>query len=191
MESLYKRFIFLVLTLSLTLVMTSCPGIKNEAPSLFTSPQSGVEVKLPAGWKGVDGPESIAVKTLTGLVAFNSWGQTDFWAREIITYNPDGTMNSAHYGPADLASQVPDGEAYVALVQIQGPPSSPVNEPGEYTLDDLSGLIDAHDWRLDGAVFEEFHKSDMSLSLEIFCSPTALDKTVEGLNNLLQSWRFR
>jgi hypothetical protein len=31
----------------------------------------------------------------------------------------------------------------------------------------------------------------MSLSLQIYCSPTAIDKTVEGLNHLLQSWRFR
>jgi len=194
MVSLSIKAISTAFVALLTFGMIACSGVKNEETILFRSEKFGFEAELFESWAGVEGPESIATKTLVGLVAFNSWGKSDFWAREIVTYNPDRTIKSTHYGPEDVASQIPDSEAYVALIQIQGPPYSLGQEPEEYALDDLSGLVDIHDWRHDygnSAFFREFYKSGETLRLEIFCSQTASDKTVEGLNHLLQSWRFR
>jgi hypothetical protein len=196
--------------------MIACSGVKNEndqsqltdmmtpsqtysipktpqGPRLFISKQFGLEVELPEGWAGIEGPEESIAHVLVGLVSFNSWGQPKFWVRQIVEHNPDGSIKSTHYGPEDVASQVPVGEAYVALIQVLGPLPDLNQERVEYDLNDLSGLVNIHDWRQDGgnkAFFKEFCKSGKTLRVEIFCSRTATDKTVEGLNHLLQSWRF-
>ena len=124
---------------------------------------------------------------LQGQVAFNSWGEKDFWARAIRT------GNSSEYSTATVMSQVPEGGVYVALARIQGPPRPPGDNPAEYALTDLSGLFEPHDWRREanqGAQFFQFYKWGRDLSIEIACSPKASGNTVSQLNDLLQSWRF-
>jgi hypothetical protein len=119
-------------------------------------------------------------------VAFSSWGQAGFWAREVV----EG--NSHKYGPEIMMSQLPAGGAYVALVEINGP--AIVGEsPPEYLPNDLGGLFTPHDWRQDGlpnAQFTSFYKWGRSLELEIGCKAEASYATVAALNELLQSWRF-
>jgi len=190
----FRRLTSAAFTVLLTLGMIACGGNQKtpEGPRLFASEQYGLEVELPAGWEGSEGPENIMIRE-TGLAAFNSWGEPVFWARSIVIQHTDGSVES-RYSPADVAAQVPAGQAYVALVQISGPPPESDQAPIEYEFGDLSGLVDIHDWRKDGgseAFFREFYRSEKTLRLEIFCSPTATDKTVAGLNYLLQSWKFR
>jgi hypothetical protein len=120
-------------------------------------------------------------------VAFNSWGQKDFWARAIQT------DNSAEYSNQIVTSQIPDGGAYVVLIRIYAPVTPGSDTPPEYSLSDLSGLIKLHDWRENsdqGAQSFEFYKWARYLSLGIACSPNASDAIVSSLNNLLQSWKF-
>jgi hypothetical protein len=163
-------------------------------PGLFRSDEFYLEVQLPPGWAAVEGPEFL-MQHLEGQVAFNSWGQKDFWAREVRKVLPDGSIEYSQYGPADVASQIPDGEAYVALVRTFSPPPPPpdYNTPPEYMLDGLSGLYQPHDWRQDStsyAYFKTFYMRDSWFELVISCNQNASDETVNELNDLLQSWRF-
>ncbi len=152
----------------------------------YHSEEGDLTVSLPDGWAAVEGPEYLA-KPFDGQVAFNSWGQANFWASEIRS------GNSSTYSPGTVISQIPEGGAYVALVRIYGPPRMPDDAPPEYTLNDLSGLIQRHDWREDSgtyAYFKEFYKWGRDLRLEVACRPDASDNTIAELNDLLESWRF-
>ncbi len=154
----------------------------------FYSDKYDIEVQLPSGWAAVEGPENLVLPRYEGLVAFNSWGQDDFWARGV---NYDTDTHSIIYSPYVVAAQVPNGGAYVALVEISGPPY--INHPPpEYELGDLSGLYQPHDWREVGAsaCFKTFYRNGIQLQLEIYCHPDASDETVTELNDLLRSWRF-
>ena len=110
---------------------------ETNQSATFRSDQVFSTVSLPPGWAAAQGPEAITVKSFEGEVAFNSWAQPDFWAREVV----DG--NSHRYNQEIMLSQLPEGGAYVALVQIFGPPI--LGElPAEYSPDDLSGLFTSH-----------------------------------------------
>jgi hypothetical protein len=156
-----------------------------EESSVYHSEEGDLTVGLPDGWAAVEGPEYLA-RPFEGQVSFNSWGDNDFWASEVRS------GNSFTYSPETVISQIPEGEAYVALVRIWGPPSPDDYDPPEYTLDDLNGLCQPHDWRQDsaGAQFFQFYKWGRDLRLEIACHPDASDETVAALNDLLASWRF-
>jgi hypothetical protein len=135
----------------------------------------------------VEGPESLARSKIKGYVAFNSWGQKGFWAHELSKDNIEA------YDPQTVISQVPRGGAYVVQDEIVTLAASPGNEPAEYTLNDLSGLIIPHDWRQDAtsqAQSINFFKWGRLLQFYIACQSEASDSTVSALNNLLQSWKF-
>lgn len=167
------------------------PGV-TIGPGQFRSDEFHLQVQLPEGWAATEGPERLTMTAhLNGQVAFNSWGQEDFWARAVRLRGSDNT-SSYRYGPEDAMSQIPEGGAYVALVIESGPPGFEL-EPPEYNHSDLSGLYQPHDWRQDSvtrAQFMPFSKWGQVLELEVACHPDASDKTVDQLNELLQSWKF-
>jgi hypothetical protein len=173
-------------------ISTSRTESVTISPGLFHSDQYNIEVQLPSGWAAAEGPGDLGIVREEGLVSFNNWGQNNFWARAKITDNPDGSR-TIEYGPHIVASQVPVGGAYVALLHISGPPRALDDQPTEYTLDDLSGLYQPHDWRQDSAnyaYFKTFYKNNSDLTLVIACHKNASDETVAQLNELLRSWRF-
>ncbi len=148
-----------------------------------------VQASLPSGWAVVKGPEMLA-RPFNGRVSFNSWGEDNFWAKEVCN------ENSCHYSPQRILNQIPEGGAYIALLEISGPP--PVitdTNQREYKLRDLSGLWEQCDCRqgmstVEGASFASFLKEGQSMQLEIYCTQDTSDETVAALNDLLQSWRF-
>ncbi len=174
-----------------TLVLTGCQrqsdAVSSSPISLFRSQQINVSVELPPGWVAADGPENITLKSLKGVVSFNSWGEPGFWVHE----RHEG--NSYTYGPSVVISQMPKGGAYIALIEINGPPP-PVGEvPQEYASQDLGGLFMSHDWRKDASAADgslRFYKWKQWYELQITCSTRASDSTVAGINALLKSWRF-
>lgn len=189
------RGILIILFLGLILTSVSCspvstasdsPPSSTECPGIFRSSQIYSIVQVPAGWGAADGPETLA-KPFEGQAAFNSWGEKDFWAREIRNYA------SLTYSVWTVKQQVPDDGAYMAIVQIYPPGGEVSDPPAEYTLNDLSGLCQPHDWREEaasGAHFIDFYKWRRFLRLEICCNAGASDATVDALNDLLQSWKF-
>jgi hypothetical protein len=126
-----RHRIFIIL-LSVLLAACSTPEVTEETP--FRSDQFHLEVTLPPGWAGAEGPEYLA-RPFTGLVAFNSWGEGGFWAPEVTT------ATSATYSPRSILGQIPDGGAYVVLVHFSGGPHLPAEQYGpEHERQDLSGL---------------------------------------------------
>ncbi len=204
-----RRLILAILTtVELTLLVAGCIACGNNdsldevkeagiesvsvGPGVFRSDEFYLQVDLPTGWAAAEGPEYLA-HPFEGQIAFNSWGEEGFWAHEVRTEHPDGTSYS--YGSQDVMSQIPEGGAYVVLVRIWGPGRVPGYNPPEYTLDDLSDLYQAHDWRQDVTPDTQFgqftfYKWGRDLRLEVYCHPDATDETVAELNNLLASWRF-
>lgn len=159
---------------------------KPTESGVYHSEEGDLTISLPDGWVAVEGPEYLT-HPYDGQVAFNSWGENGFWAREVRT------GSSSSYSTQIAMSQILEGGAYVALVRIWGPPRMPDYAPPEYTPDDLSGLCQPHDWRQDSATdaqFIQFYKWGRDLRLEVACHPGASDKTVAELNDLLESWRF-
>ncbi|HEY40585.1 MAG TPA: hypothetical protein G4O18_01855 [Dehalococcoidia bacterium] len=156
----------------------------------FCSDKYHIEVELPPGWAAVEGPENLFSLRYEGLVAFNSWGQNDFWARAVDMGSSDKYTASIAYSASLVASQIPSGGAYVALVNTDSPPY--IDSPTEYELNDLSGLYQPHDWREVGAsaYFKTFYRNGSEFQLEIYCHPDASDETLAELNDLLLSWRF-
>ena len=155
---------------------------------IFYSDKYNLQVNLPSEWAATEGPANIfGVGTIEGLVSFNSWGQSDFWVREINNSMGTGTT----YSGSVVTSQIPEAGAYVALALENGPPYE--GTVPEYELNNLSGLYEPHDWRRDSALWayvKMFYKDGLTFRLEVFCHPEASDETVNALNDLLKSWRF-
>jgi hypothetical protein len=175
-------------TVTCTIKIIEITEAKSIDSKVYYSEEGDLTVSLPDGWAVAEGPESLtSMSRLVGQVAFNSWGEKDFWAREVVT------GGSHRYSPQVVMSQIPEGGAYVVLFIVHGPPAISGTEPPEYTIEDLSGLIREHDWREDAssaAYYSSFHKWGRGLGLEIACHPGVSDKTVDELNNLLKSWTF-
>lgn len=146
-----------------------------------------LSVQLPVGWAVFEGPESlVSTSHLTLQIAFNSWGKRYFWAHSFRT------ETSEQYGADVVASQVPEGGAYLALVLNNMPPVYD-EYPLQYPCNDLSSLLLSHNWRqppASSATFINFFKWGRSFNLEIYCSPEASDETIAELNQMLVSWRF-
>ncbi len=160
------------------------PTLTPTATSIFRSEKLHLEVTLPPGWSAAEGPEYLA-RPFTGLVAFNSWGTADFWAREVTT------ANSSTYGTESILSQIPSGGAYIVLVHLSGgPPMSPEAYGPEYEQDDLSGLWKDTDCREIGAMPLGFFKWGRYMTLGVYCQPDVSDATATAVNALLASWRF-
>jgi hypothetical protein len=183
-----KYFIMIILLFFLPLLSNCTINFVSIGPGIFHSDKYNLEIKLPSGWAAVEGPETLFRSgSLEGMVSFNSWAQNNFWAR-----GSNNNSESSVYNGSIIASQIPQGEAYVALVAENGPPY--IGKPlPEYKFNDLSGLYKPHDWRQDNtfsAYIKTFSRGGAILELEVYCHPNASDETLTALNNLLQSWRF-
>lgn len=183
------RAIWLLIMLSALFACT--PTTRLTTPTVapthsagpFHSDRFHIEVTLPPGWAAVEGPESLA-SPYTGLVAFNSWNATSFWAREFWT------ENTSTYSTSSILRQMPGDGAYIVLVQMSGGPPPELYEYGpEYELEDLSDLWKEQDCRTRSSVMG-FVKWGRLLSLEVYCKPNASDQTATAVNALLASWRF-
>ncbi len=178
----------IIVILSLLLAGCYSPEISDSTTgeTLFRSGECHLEVMLPQGW-AVAGPKEL-VPRVSGWVAFNSWGEAGFWA---------GMLRDS-YSSEIIMEQIPDGGAYVRLVEIQGPARFGLIEGdyprGGHERDDLGGLWEEKDWRvgetIQGVTSIGFDKWGRSLILGIYCDQDASDTTVEAVNALLESWRF-
>jgi len=157
---------------------------------LFHSDEAHLEVALPAGWAAAEGPERLA-RPFVGLAAFNSWGESDFWAPEVAKETASGV--SRRYGPQDVLGQLPAGGAYVVLVHTDGGPPAAEYGP-EHEQRDLSGLWEQQDCRegemAPGATHANFFKWGRFLRIEVYCTPDASEETAAAVSELLASWRF-
>ena len=80
----------------------------NISSRSYYSDQAYLTVGLPTNWAVSEGGEFLA-HSLDGIVAFNSWNQTDFWAKAVQT------GNTVRYSLYTIRDQIPDGGAYVVL----------------------------------------------------------------------------
>jgi hypothetical protein len=110
----------------------------------------------------------LLAKPFEGLVAFNSWGESGFWAREVETKTSGGVQYS--YSPQTVISQIPPDGAYVVLIHFGGGPgSSPEDYGPEHTSHDLGDLWAAQDCRdASGHRQADFYKWGRLLRLEIY-----------------------
>ena len=162
----------------------------TATPTLFRSEAYSLTVSLPPGWAAAEGPVRLA-DPFDGLVAFNSFGEAGFFAKEVVS--PDGSRFS--YGGSWVLEQIPPDGAYIVLVhQSGGPAPAPESPSPEYGRADLGGLWAAHDCRTGkeqaGASVYDFVKGSRRLRLEVYCGAKASDATVQAVNGLLESWRF-
>ncbi len=183
-ESLIQGFTFLICP---TVLLAACHPTSTGEGTLFRSDTHHLQVTLPPGWAAAEGPEHLA-RPFTGLVAFNSWGEPDFWAPAVTT------PNSTTYSPATVLGQIPDG-AYIVLVHISGGPRLSAEQYGpEHERQDLSGLWAPQDCRqgeaAPGATYINFFKWGRALRLEVYCGQNASDATAAAVNDLLAAWRF-
>jgi hypothetical protein len=126
-----KRQVAVLTTLALLLITCGTPA---PTEVLFRSDLYHLEVTLPPGWVAAEGPQWLA-RPFTGLVAFNNWGESDFWAPAVTR------GDSTTYSPQSTLGQVPEGGAYLALVHLSGGPPRQTDDYGpEYEHQDLSEL---------------------------------------------------
>ena len=161
----------------LSLLLTGCYSLETASETFFRSDECHLEVTLPPRWAAA-GPEDLGFR-VSGLVAFNSWGEAGFWGREV----------GGKYGSEVIMEQIPRGGAYVQLVEVVGPAVRQGHYAGEHEQEDLGGLWEEKDWRV-GPTFIRFYKWGRSLSLGVYCDRNAADATIEAVNALLESWRF-
>ncbi|MFW6136422.1 MAG: hypothetical protein ACOC7N_06335, partial [Chloroflexota bacterium] len=124
---------------------------------------------------------------------FNSWGEADFWAKEVVTETDQGVH--ASYGPQDVLGQLPPDGAYVVLNHTGGGPIRLAERYGpEYERQDLGALWTQTDCREGnthpGATVVPFFKWGRYLRLEVYCASEVPEATAEEVNALLDSWRF-
>ena len=174
----------IIIILSLLLAGCYSPEINDSTTgeTFFRSDECHLEVILPPGWAAAS-PEA-PVFRLSGLVAFNSWGEAGFWA---------GMLRN-RYSSEIIMEQIPDGGVYVQLVEIVGPAVIQGHYEGEHERDDLGGLWERKDWRvgktIQGVTSIDFYKWGRSLNIGVYCNRDASDATVEAVNALLESWLF-
>ena len=150
----------------------------------YYSDQAYLTVDLPINWAVSEGYEYLT-KSLEGIVAFNSWNQTDFWAKEVQT------GNTVTYSLYTVRDQVPDGGAYVVLSRVWGPPLSPDHFPDEYASNSLESLLDWYDISENiGGQYLLFFKWGRYMRVDIWCNEHASNATLKELKVLLESWQF-
>ena len=147
------------------------PDIPSKTPETiiasgnFRADKYRFAVDLPPGWAAAVGPVPLSVKTLVGLVAFNSWNQSGFWAAA------EHIGNSYSYSRDTVGRMVPDGGAYVVLLEINGPPFAQGYTPPEYASSNLDGLWTPHNARLDGGKFIGFYKWGQTYEIDVYLRP--------------------
>ncbi|MBN2074274.1 MAG: hypothetical protein JW762_01860 [Dehalococcoidales bacterium] len=156
----------------------------NISSRSYYSDQAYLTVDLPINWAVTEGYEYLT-KSLEGIVAFNSWNQTDFWAKEVQT------GNTVRYSLYTVRDQVPDGGAYVVLSRVWGPPLSPDHFPDEYASNSLESLLDWYDIsEYIGGQYLLFFKWGRYMRVDIWCNEHASNATLNELKVLLESWHF-
>jgi hypothetical protein len=146
--------------------------------------QAYLTVDLPTNWAVSEGGEYLA-HSLDGIVAFNSWNQTDFWAKDVQT------GNTVTYSLFTIRDQVPDGGAYVVLSRVGGPPLPPDHFPDEYTSTSLDSLLNWYDiFEYIGGQSLVFFKWGRYMQVDIWCNEYASNTTLSELKVLLESWQF-
>jgi len=110
--------IFTIITLIIMNLVACNNAVVSKDNHIFTSNKYYMSIQLPEGWAAAEGPEDIvSTGHLEGQVAFNNWGQANFWAHEIVMTSLVG-YTSAEYSEKTVMSQIPAGGAYVVLVRI-------------------------------------------------------------------------
>ena len=146
--------------------------------------QAYLTVDLPTNW-AVSESGKYLTHSLEGIVAFNSWNQTDFWAKEVQT------GNSVRYSLSTIRDQVPNGGAYVVLSRVWGPPLLPDLFPDEYTSTSLDSLLNWYDIsEYIGGQSLIFFKWGRYMQVDIWCNEYASNTTLCELKLLLESWQF-
>lgn len=162
-------------------------GQSLAAPdAVYRAPELNLEVELPAGWAASGEPWPIT-PAVSGLLAFNSWGQAGFQTPgmdrdNVLVYRPKWTLRS-----------VPPGGAVVTLAEEQdgGLLWHAEHYGPEWERQDLRGLWRGGDCRQGaGTTRLRFQKWGRSLLLEVLCQPDASFETMAAVNRLLDSWRF-
>lgn len=187
-----RKYIPIFIIIILIIVNFSACNDFVTGNNTFRSSKYYLTVQLPVGWEAAKGPVDIIPTGHAEIqVAFNSRDQADFFAQAVEEQLPDGGL-SYKYNKQTVMAQIPSGGAYIALVRSYPPGGLLTSPPDEYTLNDLSGLLEPHDWRLEwqGAEFISFYKWGRVLELEVCCQSDASDDTISALNELLASWRF-
>ena len=164
-----------------------------ETEALFRSDEFHLEISLPPGWAAVEGPQYLA-KPFSGWAAFNSWGEPGFWITEVEKKTADGTSYS--YNPRDIMERIPEGGAYLVLIDhAGGPPFTEENYGPERVQNDLADLWRDQDCRREGDpigfTMLNFYKWGRLMRLEVYCARQATDETAAQVNYLLASWRRR
>jgi hypothetical protein len=153
-----------------------------------------VNVQLPPGWARNDHPVFPVHMPHEPwpILAFNSWGDSEFCAGAIKNVTQNGSTGSIRFGPYTELEQLKPGGAYVVWLEntYYGPGGMIPSIP-EYTLDDLSGIWTSADSKqLPIVKVIGCFKRGHNIELDILCTSTASDDTVKQLNDLLASWRF-
>jgi hypothetical protein len=156
----------------------------NISSRIYYSDQAYLTVDLPTNWAVSEGGEYLTY-SFVGIVAFNSWNQTDFWAKDVQT------GNSVRYDLFTIKDQVPDGGAYVVLSEVGGPFLPPDQFSDEYASNSLDSLLNWYDiFEYIGGQSFEFFKWGRYMRVDIWCNEHASNTTLDELKVLLESWQF-
>lgn len=181
-----------IVLLTLIGLLAACTPIpittsKQGSPH-YRSETNHLEVDLPPGWAASEGPEFLA-KPFEGLLAFNSWGQENFWVRQVETKTADGVAYT--YSLETVLGQIPSDGAYIVLIDFAGGPRPATEDYGpEHKSQDLNDLWTEKDCRAEGPVSMNFYKWGRLLSLQVYCGTKASDDVYVEVNQLLESWCF-
>lgn len=153
---------------------TPRPGV------LYRSDKNHLQVELPHGWAAAEGAEALG-SGLTGLAAFNSWGETGFW--------PEGVDSRV------VQRVLPSGGILVILAEESREGAWEGYGP-EYELPDLSGFREDlfPEGRLPfsqgGILTASMYKWSRLFHVQIFIDGQAGEDEQAALTRLLDSWRF-
>lgn len=180
-----REYIAIVAGMTPYELLASSTEPTQAAPSPFSLEEFGLQGELPGGWTAAEGPEPVA-EPFTGLAAFNSWGEENFWAREVTT------ETSARYGGEVVLSQIRANGAYIVLLEQNGGPA--VNEGEQFAEESLGGLWQVEDCRRSGTPIGAHHltfqKEGRAFALEVYCAPLVSDQTAEQVNQVVESLQF-
>jgi hypothetical protein len=152
--------------------------------AVFRSDQFPMEIAFPPGWAAAKGPKSLALP-FTGVLAFSSWGESDFWAPAMTEADP------STYWPLQVLAQVPSGEAYVVLIADYDYASRAQEYGLEHESRELTSLWEPRDCRnAGGASWVTFLKWGRLFRLEVYCPSDVSDATAAAVDSLIASWRF-
>jgi hypothetical protein len=186
-----KKLILVILLASGVLVACSTVTTAGPTPTIATihyrSEANQLEVDIPSGWAVAEGPEFLA-KPFEGLLAFNSWGQKDFWVGQEETQTDNGIAYT--FGNETVLRHIPSDGVYIVLINFAGPYSPPSKYGPEHKQQDLNDLWATKDCREEGAIVLSFYKWGTNLNLDIYCGSKVSKDLSSRVNQFIQSWSF-